>query len=143
LNAWAGGRVFPGIHHRAGFNVNESDGNFIVAFKADDGTYLSINARETGEWNEESLFDSLDSAADFFKRGSVGYSPDKIGEAFEGLELKTLRWEVFPLKVKEVRSSFFENKSIFPEGSIRFDNALLMKSIEHEWKTLNSIRNNA
>jgi hypothetical protein len=25
------------------------------------------------------------------------------------------------------------DRSIFPEGSIRFDGALLMKNIEHEW----------
>jgi len=37
--------------------------------------------------------------------------------------------------------SFFENEKIFPKGSVKFDNALLMKSIEHEWKSLKEIKN--
>lgn len=40
--------------------------------------------------------------------------------------------------VVEVHSSFFENKKGFPEGSITFDNALLMKNIHHEWRSLGS-----
>jgi hypothetical protein len=32
-----------------------------------------------------------------------------------------------------VRSSFFEDGSLFPRGSIEFDCALLMRGIEHEW----------
>jgi hypothetical protein len=37
------------------------------------------------------------------------------------------------LEVERVRSSFFDDKSLFPEGSIEFDCALLMRNIEHEW----------
>jgi hypothetical protein len=32
-----------------------------------------------------------------------------------------------------VRSSFFEDRSLFPAGSIAFDCALVMRGIEHEW----------
>jgi hypothetical protein len=32
-----------------------------------------------------------------------------------------------------VRSSFFEDRSLFPEGSLEFDGALLMRGLEHEW----------
>ncbi|MGN7786676.1 hypothetical protein ACTJIJ_19230 [Niabella sp. 22666] len=39
------------------------------------------------------------------------------------------------MDVLNVKSSFFENKDIFPEGSVAFDNALLMTQVEHEWKT--------
>ena len=30
-------------------------------------------------------------------------------------------------------SNFFEDELLFPKGSIRFDCALLMRGIEHEW----------
>ena len=32
-----------------------------------------------------------------------------------------------------VRSSYFDDHSVFPAGSIEFDCALLMRGIEHEW----------
>ena len=139
LNSLAGGRVFPGSHHLADFTVDEQDGHYFVEFKSDDGTFLSIKAQETTEWNGESVFDNLDCASDFFESGAVGFSPKQNGETFEGLELKTYKWKVTPLTVTEVRSSFFEDETIFPKGSVKFDNALLMKNIEHEWKSLNRI----
>ena len=141
LNSLAGGRIFPGVHHLADFSVNEENGNYSVEFKSDDGTFLSIIAKETSEWNKNSVFEDLNCASDFFEKGTVGYSPDKIGETFDGLELKTYEWKVKPLTVSEVRSTFFEDETIFPKGTVKFDNALLMKSIEHEWKSLKEIRN--
>jgi hypothetical protein len=140
LNTLAGGRIFPGVHHLADFKVEEKNGSYHVEFKSDDETFLLIKAKETVEWNKESIFENLDYASKFFENGAVGYSPDKIGETFDGLELKTFNWKVSPLTVTEVQSSFFEDEIIFPKGSIKFDNALLMKKIEHEWQSLKEIK---
>ena len=139
LNAFAGGTIFPGIHHLANFTINEKDGQYKVAFKSDDGTSLSITAKETNIWNTKSVFENLDCASKFFKNGAVGYSPDKNN--FDGLELKVYNWKVSLLEVEHVKSSFFENENIFPKGSVKFDNALLMKDIEHEWIGLSKIKN--
>ncbi len=49
------------------------------------------------------------------------------------MKLKAYQWEVRPLEVKNIKSSYFENEEIFPKGSIKFDHALLMTNIEHEW----------
>jgi len=49
------------------------------------------------------------------------------------MELHCRNWHVEPLAVEEVRSSFFEDETLFPKGSIEFDCALLMRGIEHEW----------
>ena len=57
---------------------------------------------------------------------------DTLNKNFDGLKLETYKWEVKPLKVSKVKSSFFEDKTIFPEGTIQFDNAVLMENIEHE-----------
>jgi len=138
LNSWAGGRIFPGVHHLAKFSVQEKNQNYQISFKSDDNTFLSINAKETTEWNKESVFDSLSDVSEFFENGSIGYSPDK--NCFEGLELKTINWKVSLLEVDAVESSFFENKRIFPIGTVKFDNALLMKNIEHEWISLRKIK---
>jgi len=137
LNAWAGGTVFPGIHHLAKFDVEEGNGNYEVSFVSSDDTSLSIKARETKEWNEASVFDDLQSVSDFFENGSVGYSPDK--NSFEGLQLQAYNWQVSLLEVEKVQSSFFEDATIFPKGSVVFDNALLMKNIEHEWVGLKKL----
>ena len=140
LNALAGGRVFPGVHHLADFVVQEKDRQYAISFISEDGTSLSIEAEEAVHWNEDSVFDGLNGASDFFERGAIGYSPDNTGTNYDGLELKTYRWEVSPLAVTHVHSSFFENTNIFPEGSTRFDNALLMKRILHEWNSMAPIK---
>lgn len=139
LNALAGGRVFPGVHHLSHFKVEETEGHYKVAFRSKDGKGLSIQAEVTDQWNPESIFENVESASRFFENGSVGYSPDKKSTGFDGLELKTYHWEVTPLKVLQVRSDFFEDKSIFPEGSVVFDNALLMENITHEWNSLQKL----
>lgn len=137
LNSWAGGVIFPGVHHLAKFDVKEENGNYEVAFLSDDNIALAIKAKETTKWNNKSVFQNLECVSDFFENGSVGYSPNK--KDFDGLELKAYTWKATLLEVEYVQSSFFEDKSIFPEGSVKFDNALLMKGIEHEWIGLKKI----
>jgi hypothetical protein len=57
------------------------------------------------------------------------------GDRLDALELHTDQWHVEPLAVSSVHSSFFADESLFPRGSVRFDHALLMRDIEHEWHT--------
>lgn len=139
LNSWAGGRVFPGVHHWAEFNVNESNGNYHVAFKSKDGTSLSIEAEESELWNGQSLFENLACASEFFEKGSVGFSPIPKTKQFQGLELQVQNWEVSTLKVNSVESSFFEDEQLFPKGTLKFDNALLMRNITHKWNGLSKM----
>jgi hypothetical protein len=133
LNTLVGGRIFPGRHYYAKFNVEENNGKFHIDFKSSDDTEILIDATETKSFSDQSIFETLNNASDFFENGELGYSPNK--DKFEGLRLKAYRWEVRPLDVSKVKSSFFENEAIFPKGSVTFDNALLMTNIEHEWKS--------
>lgn len=134
LNTILGGSLFPGKHYLARFNVKEENGNYHIDFTSSDNTSISIDAREAKQLSPTSVFETLDNVSSFFERGSVGYSPN--GEKLEGLKLHTYTWQVHPLEVTSVHSSFYENESIFPKGSIAFDNALLMTKVEHEWKSL-------
>ena len=134
LNSFAGGRVFPGKHYHAKFDVDEDAGKYHVAFKSSDETSISIDAEETDNIPANSIFKNLENVSAFFEKGAVGYSPN--ASKFDGLELKTFEWKMHPLKVSAVQSSFFENESIFPKGSVQFDNALLMKKIKHEWHSV-------
>lgn len=52
---------------------------------------------------------------------------------YEGLELRTSNWSVSPMAVQHVESSFFDDRGLFPVGSINLDNALLMRDIDHTW----------
>lgn len=133
LNEFVGGRIFPGKHYHAKFNVEEKNGKYHIEFKSSDDTEILIHAGETQLFDSESIFGTLRNASDFFENGDLGYSPNK--EKFDGLRLKAYRWEVKPLDVLKVKFSFFENKEVFPEGSVKFDNALLMTNIEHEWRS--------
>jgi hypothetical protein len=81
-----------------------------------------------------SIFETLENVSDFFEKGAVGYSPN--GKKFDGLKLETYNWEVKPLNVSKVKSTFFENETLFPKGSVKFDNALLMTKVEHEWHSV-------
>jgi hypothetical protein len=134
LNALVGGRLFPGVHHHAAFQIAERHGRYEIALKSDDGhTHVRVTAHLGPGLPPTSVFSSLDEASTFFKGGSLGYSVTAQAGSFDGLELRTFNWQVRPLAVEHLESSFFEDRSIFPAGSGEFDNALLMEGIDHEW----------
>ncbi|MDX1906567.1 MAG: DUF2071 domain-containing protein [Bacteroidia bacterium] len=132
LNARVGGVLFPGQHHLARFTVHEAAGQYSVGFESEDDTCLSIQASEADTFPATSVFSGLAEASAFFERGAVGYSPHR--NRFDGLRLQTDRWAVRPLAISEVTSSFFEDRTLFPDG-VTFDNALLMTRIEHTWRS--------
>ena len=134
LNTLVGGRLFPGKHHLAKFQVTEANANYHINFKSSDDTSIAIDAKEAITFNPNSIFETIEAASAFFQRGEVGYSPN--GNQFDGLKLQTYQWKVKPLEVTHIQSSFFENQALFPKGSIQFDNALLMTNIKHEWHSV-------
>jgi hypothetical protein len=134
LNTLLGGRLFPGKHYLARFNVQEGNGNYHVDFTSSDNTSISVDAKVTNSFDSNSIFEDLASVSAFFERGAIGYSPNK--DKYEGLKLQAYTWQMRPLEVTNVHSSFYENEDVFPKGSVQFDNALLMTRIEHEWKSM-------
>lgn len=57
-----------------------------------------------------------------------------------GLKLDTDLWQVRPLAVGSVESSFYDGHGQFPPGSIQPDHALIMQDIPHRWHSLPDIR---
>ncbi|MCA9108800.1 MAG: DUF2071 domain-containing protein [Planctomycetaceae bacterium] len=134
MNALVGGRVFPGVHHHAKFDVQETEKRLSVSIRSDDGVAsMSVTAPVSESFPDGSVFGTLKETSDFFESGSLGYSATRDEGRFDGLELLCHNWSVECLDVEEVSSSFFEDDSIFPDGSVSFDCALLMRGIEHEW----------
>ena len=134
FNHLVGGRLFPGLYHPAHFQVSEQNDYVRVMMDSDDDkTHLMVEGRLAAELPPTSVFGSLSEASDFFERGSVGYSATMRQGEFDGLELRSFKWQVQPLAVEKVESSFFEDQNLFPADRVQFDCALLMRGIDHEW----------
>jgi hypothetical protein len=134
LNALVGGKIFPGVHHHASFAVEETETTFDVAFKSDDGSaQVRVSGSIADELPKSSVFHSVEAAAEFFRAGSLGYSASHTAGRYDGLELRCNQWDVQSLDIDVIESSYFDNAADFPEGTVNFDCALLMRGIEHQW----------
>jgi hypothetical protein len=134
LNHLAGGRVFPGEHHKAAFAIRDASEAIEIHMSSRDGEVtLKVRGRLADRLPASSSFSSLDQASAFFEPGSLGYSVTRDPGRLDGVSLKTKTWKVQPLEVDELYSSYFSDESRFPRNSIEFDCALVMRDIEHEW----------
>ena len=134
LNHLLGGRIFPGEHHQSSFSVAESDSEISISLESTDSTVaVQIEGTTAKTMPRDSIFSSLAEASAFFEAGSIGYSVTHDPNRLDGLNLKTEQWQVEPLEVRTVKSSYFSDETKFPPGSIEFDHALLMKNVAHEW----------
>ncbi len=141
FNTVVGGKLFPGIHHHAHFQVTESDEAFRIEIESDDGeTRVAVEAHVTSTLPEHSIFTSLEEASAFFERGSRGYSSTRGIGRLDSLELRCLNWKVEPLQLTKAESSFFDDQQRFPPGSAELDGALLMRAIRHEWYAREPLR---
>jgi Uncharacterized conserved protein (COG2071) len=139
-NIVLGGRIFPGEHHAARFSVRDEAGGIDLTMAAPDGFAVQVRARRARVMPTGSVFASVAEASRYFRGGSVGYSETHSGMSLDGLELRATRWDIAPLDVSFVRSSYFDDRERFPRGTIEFDSALLMTDIDHEWRRAENIR---
>jgi len=140
LNAFAGGRLFPGVHNRARFDVRETEDHFHISMHSlDNSAHVLVDGHITEKLPHDSIFPTVADVSRFFEAGSLGYSPQTSNGHFDGLELRAFNWHVEPLSVTHVESSFFDDRNVFPVGSVTFDNALLMRGIDHEWHSRESL----
>ena len=134
LNHLAGGRLFPGEHHRARFDVVDDGEQVSLRVRAaNPSMHLSVKGRKVDHMPDTSVFFSLRQSSDFFKGGAVGYSVTRDCCRFDGIRLETAGWEVSPFEVEEVGSSFFSDTELFPANSILYDHALIMRDLPHRW----------
>jgi len=137
LNALAGGRLFPGVHHHSEFIVEDHDGRISIRAIAKDTEepLVHLEVSETELFPESSVFTSLRDSSDFFEAGCIGYSSRPDSCTLDGLLLKVPSWRVSPLSIHSVRSAYYDDRSIFPAGAIHLDHALLMRDVPHEWRS--------
>jgi hypothetical protein len=140
FNHLAGGRLFPGEHQRAEFHVHDDGERIDFAMKSVDGAVqVRFAGHVTSALPAGSSFSTVDEASRFFEAGSLGYSATAGGKRLDGLLLTTSGWKVDPLALDAVYSSFFADGTKFPEGSVSFDCALIMRNIEHQWSAASEL----
>jgi len=133
-NHLAGGRIFPGEHHLADFDIRDREGRIDLAIQSRDRSMrIRLAGRETPDFPASSCFRSLEESSAFFEPGSVGFSVTRDCCRLDGIRLETHRWQVRPLAVESVESTFFDHPATFPPGSAVFDHALIMRDIPHDW----------
>ena len=133
----AGGRIFPGEHHLAEFAVEDDGTKIQLGIRSRDGDMsVELRAQAASAIPPTSCFHSLAESSEFFERGRIGYSVTRDGCRFDGLALDTDDWAVTPLDVLHVRSSYFDDESRFPKGSVEFDHALVMRDVAHSWSAV-------
>lgn len=136
ISRLAGGRLFPGAHHLARFDIRDDGRAIAFAVTARDGRAdIALRARAATAMPRTSTFTTLSAASAFFQRGSLGYSPTGHGY-LDGIRLVTQTWNLQPLDVEHVRSSWFGDVTRFPPGSVEFDSALVMRDTESRWVPL-------
>lgn len=134
INSTVGGTLFPGEHHKADFKVESVENEIDFTMRSDDKKVsVALKGKISDALPETSVFSSLSEASKFFEPGSLGFSVTKNGNYLDGISLETKTWKVDAFEIDYVRSSFYNDESIFPKGSIEFDHALIMQNIAHEW----------
>lgn len=142
--ACLGGRAFPGVHRRAAFRVAEENDALAMTIRTERSEAdVSFRAAFASSWRPTPAFPTFEDANHFLREGSCGFSCGLRSQRLEGMVLRTLRWEMRPLEVGEVRAAFYENPSRFPNSSVAFDCALLMQNIPHEWHELSETKGGA
>ncbi|MFD8261897.1 DUF2071 domain-containing protein [Streptomyces griseoluteus] len=137
LNVWAGGRLFPGEHGRADFQVHETPAQVRVALAArDGGTRVDVTVELSDELRGSELFADLAEASRFFQDGGRGFSATSSGHDLDGMELRTNAWHMKAARIQSAASSFFDDPDCFPPGSATLDSALLMRDIPVSWRPL-------
>ncbi|NBV21093.1 MAG: hypothetical protein EBS05_04115 [Proteobacteria bacterium] len=136
FNQLVGGRLFPGVHHAADFHVWEPGNRFKIGVFLPgeaDRPLLRVHAHLSDSISGGSVFHSLPEAVEFFRAGSLGWSPGRTAGELDGMELSTRDWRLEPLAVDWVDSAYFAAPDRFPAGSCHFDSAFLMREVACEW----------
>jgi uncharacterized protein YqjF (DUF2071 family) len=134
VSHYTGGRLFPGEHHLAKFQVSDDGDRIEIHMRSvDGGAQVDVIGRSAPALSPASVFRNVSEASAFFEPGSLGYSATADSRRLDGIVLRTRSWSVTPLAIEEVFSSYFSDEALFPPGSVAFDCALLMRNVAHAW----------
>lgn len=124
-----GGRLFPGVHARADITSRESADRIEVTMRHRRTTLVHADVR-VADVLAGSVFGSVEHASEFFRCGSLGWSPGRSRGSYDGLRLDTDAWRVEPTEPIDVGVRFFDE---LPSGTAELDSVLLMRNIPAVW----------
>ena len=84
----------------------------------------------TDEVNGSELFAFTVEASLLFRRGAVGYSLRRKGGVLDGVEMRTRTWNMEHAVIDHVRSSYFDDLTVFPAGTATVDSAFVMRNLD-------------
>jgi hypothetical protein len=129
------GLLFPRLR-MARFHVEEQDGSCRIMAESQDGTFRTVvTARIAAGWPTDSVFASLDEAAQFFRLAPAGYSATPVRGVFKGVALETTYGDKRPALVDAVASSYFDDPRLFPPGTVTVDSAFAVTGFA-TWRPL-------
>ncbi len=131
LVALSGGRIFPGVHSRVSFDVDEGGERVDISMHDQSGDLVTLRSRKTDAF-DSAVFDSHAAASTYFSEDKIGYSPNRRGTQMEGLKLHCHQWETSSLAVEEATVRAFTALS----QEVVLDHALLMHHIPHDWSSV-------
>ncbi len=135
ITSAAGGRVFPGSYQLARFEVDEPGDEVRIDVSSRDGhIHIAVAAAPAGALRSE-LFATLDDAVDFFRRGTLGFSPPAHAGCLDAVRLHSATWAAQPMTVQRICSSLFDDTALFPPGICSLDCALVMRNLPARWVT--------
>jgi hypothetical protein len=136
----AGGRLFPGVHSHASFDVHEIGDQLDISFAADaDQANASVSVR-LADGLASQLFANMDVISTFFRQAPVGWSPNLRRGSLDGVELASDPWSMTPATIQHVRSSYFDDPQRFPPGSIEVHSAVAMYNLPVSWRRVHARR---
>ncbi|MEO1450989.1 MAG: DUF2071 domain-containing protein [Bacteroidota bacterium] len=131
VHAWAGGRMYPGLFHRARFKATHEEDAFSLRMRSRDHQTIAFEAQTTNRFPHYASFGQVNRVASAIRAASSAYQarPDHH-DIYEGVEWNINSWHPQPLRVTHLHASLFAD---MPKGSIFFDHAFLVADSPHQW----------
>ena len=121
LEARCGEKLLRGEYGRSVFELHEDQFGLKLAVTSPRGEEFHLRAEAPGKLGE-SLFPSPHAVESFFAEHGEIQPADVFAPEADELDLKTC-FAPEPLAVFEVRSLFFDDRTVFPSGSATLDSA--------------------
>lgn len=137
----AAGRLVPGTPGRAEVGIAADGRRVSLAAQSRDGRMsVAFVGEEAGELPATSVFTGPDSASAFFRCDGVALADDRRPRGgFAGIRMESEPWQGTPMRCEYVQSSLFEDRAVFPAGSVVLDHALVVRGLPARWVALRRV----
>lgn len=121
-----GGFFAPGVHNRA--RITSAIGGEVMKLDLEAGQFSAHAEVVVADSFSSALFgDDLSVASNFFREGSVGWSPDRRG-TLESVQIDTGAWTVVPGAARTIRSHYYD---ALPTAVL--DHVFVLRDVEFHW----------